>query len=100
MPRKIIFDVEARLEFEDAVVWYNEREPGLGYRFEAELHAALQRILRDPERFQLISGTIHKAGVEVFDKYKIYFRIEPDFIGIVSVFHGARDPSELRRRLK
>jgi plasmid stabilization system protein ParE len=100
MPRRVIFDREARLEFKDAVAWYNERETKLGDRFEVEVHAAFQRILQDPERFQRISRTIHKAGVDVFDKYNIYFRIEPDFIGVVSVFHVARNPAELRRRLK
>jgi len=100
MRRQIIFDAEARLEFEDAVIWYNEQKPGLGDRFEAEIHATLQRILKTPERFRAVSGRIHQARVEVFKKYSVYFRIEPDFIGIVSVFHGARNPTELRRRLK
>ena len=100
MSRQIIFDAEARLEFEDAVVWYDGQQPGLGDRFEAGIHVTFQNILRDPERFQFVSRTIRKAGVAVFDKYKVYFRVEPDFIGIVSIFHGSRNPAELRRRLK
>ncbi len=100
MRREIILDPEARLEFEDAVAWYDERELRLGDRFAAEVHAAFQRILQDPERFQLVGRTIRKARVEVFDKYTIYFRVEPDFISVVSVFHGSRNPAELRRRLK
>jgi len=39
MRRRIIFDAEARLEFEDAVVWYEGKSPGLGGRFEVEVHA-------------------------------------------------------------
>jgi hypothetical protein len=39
MPRQVIFDPEARAEFEEAVVWYEDHEPGLGTRFEAELEA-------------------------------------------------------------
>jgi len=100
MRRRIIFDPEARLEFEDAVIWYNEQRPGLGDRFEAEVHATFQRILANPERFRLLGKTTRQARVEVFKKYSIYFRIERDFIGIVSVFHGARNPAELKRRLK
>ena len=100
MSRLIILDAEARLEFEEAVVWYDGQQPGLGDRFEAEVHATFQNILQDPERFKLVSKTIRRACVEVFDKYSVYFRVEPEFIGIVSVFHGSRNPAELRRRLK
>jgi plasmid stabilization system protein ParE len=100
MRRQVIFDREARLEFEDAVIWYNAQQPGLGDRFESEVHSAFQRILANPERFRLVGKTTRQARVEVFKKYSIYFRVEPEFIGIVSVFHGARNPAELRRRLK
>jgi plasmid stabilization system protein ParE len=100
MPCRIIFEARVRLEFEGAFSCYNQRKAGLGDRFEEEVNAALQRILQDPDRFHLVGQTIRKAKVEVFDKYSVYFRVEPDFIGVVSVFHGARDPAELRRRLK
>jgi plasmid stabilization system protein ParE len=100
MRRQIIFDAEARLEFEDAVIWYNTQRPGLGDRFEAEVYATFQRILASPERFRAVSKKTRQARVEVFKKYSVYFRVEPDFIGIVSVFHGARNPAKLRRRLK
>jgi plasmid stabilization system protein ParE len=100
MSREIIFEPEARLEFEDAVLWYEEQQPGLGDRFEAEVNAICSRILQNPEQFPLAGKTVHKARVEVFDSYSVYFSIEPHFIGIVSVFHGARNPDELRRRLR
>lgn len=100
MPRQIIFDTEARSEFEDAVEWYDAQQPGLGDRFEGEVHATFQRILKDPNRFKLVSRTIRQARVEVFDKYSVYFRVEPHFIGVVSVFHASRNPAELKRRLR
>jgi plasmid stabilization system protein ParE len=100
MSRQIIFEPEARLEFEDAVVWYDKQQAGLGDRFEAEVHATFFRILQDPERFPFADKTVRMARVEVFESYSVYFSIELHFIGIVSVFHGARDPEELRRRLK
>ena len=100
MRRQIIFDAEARLELEAAVVWYDTQQPGLGDRFEAEVHSTFQRILTNPERFRAVSKKTRHARVEVFKKYSVYFRIEPDFIGIVSIFHASRNPAELRRRLK
>jgi plasmid stabilization system protein ParE len=100
MRRQVIYDQEARLEFEDAVEWYNEREPGLGERFRRDVDATIERILKDPERFSFSGRTIHKARLETFDKYNIHFRIKPEFIVVVAVFHGARAPARLRRRLK
>lgn len=68
MRRQVIFDPEARLEFENAVAWYNEREPGLGGRFAAEVNATIERILKDPERFPLRGRKVHRASVETFKK--------------------------------
>jgi plasmid stabilization system protein ParE len=100
MRRQVIFDREARLEFEEAIGWYDEREPGLGDRFKDEVHATLQRILKDPERFPLRGRKVHRASVETVKKYSILFRIEPYFIIVAAVFHGSRNPAGLRRRLK
>ena len=38
MRRQIIFDAEPRMEFEDAVIWYNAQQPGLGDRFEIRIY--------------------------------------------------------------
>lgn len=100
MRRQVIFDPEARLEFEDAVEWYDEREPGLGDRLKVEVNATIRRILDDLERFPFSGRTIRKARVETFDKYNVHFRIKPGYIVVVAVFHGARKPARLRRRLK
>ena len=99
MPRQIIFDPEARAEFEEAVAYYEDREPGLGDRFEAEVDATFRRILADPELFRLVGPTVRKAKVPIFP-YNIYFHLETGFIGVVSVFHGKRSPAELLRRMK
>jgi plasmid stabilization system protein ParE len=57
-------------------------------------------MLKDPERFPLKGRTVRRASIKTFNKYKIIFRIEPDFIIVAAVFHGSRNPAELRRRLK
>jgi plasmid stabilization system protein ParE len=98
--REIIFAAEARVEFEEAVAWYHSQQAGLRVSFETELHATFQRILQNPKRFRLVGKTIRKARVKVYSKYSVCFHVEPAFIGVVSVFHGARHPAELRRRLK
>jgi len=99
MKREIIFAPLARLEFEDAVAWYEKQRAGLGDEFRVEVHTALQKVLMSPERFRLASSTMHKAMLHRFP-YSIYYSVELNAINVVSIFHGARNPAELRRRLK
>ena len=101
MRREVIFAAAARLEFDEAILWYDEQQPGLGDEFEAEVNSVIQEILKDPERFRFASTTIRKAKLlRKFHRYSIYFYVERDHVGIVAVFDGARNPEELRRRLK
>ena len=100
MKRGIIFAPLARLEFEDAAAWYEAQRPGLGEEFRIEVNATLQQVLKSPERFRLASPSTHKAALKRFRKYSIYYSIELDAINMASVFHGARNPAELRGRLK
>jgi toxin ParE1/3/4 len=100
MPRRVIFEPAARLEFEAAIDWYNAKQSGLGDRFEKEIYAVCDHILENPGRFRLIGPTVRRARVRVFKRYSVYFYVERDLIGIVAVFHSARDPSKLQSRLK
>jgi plasmid stabilization system protein ParE len=100
MKREIIFSPLARLEFEDAAAWYESQKPGLSEEFRIGVREMLQQVLKSPERFRLASPSTHKTTLKRFRKYSIYYSIELDAIYIVSVFHGARNPAELRRRLK
>jgi len=99
MPRRIIFDPEARLEFEDAVEWYNAEEAGAGDRLETEVHETLQRILQGPERYRLVGRTTRIARLRTFYRYSIYFHVESEFIGVISVFHASRNPKDIKRRI-
>jgi len=99
MRREIIFAPLARLEFEDAAAWYESHQPGLSNEFRIEVNAVLQQILKSPERFRFASSSSHKATLQRFP-YSIYYSVELGAINIISVFHGARNPAELRRRLE
>ena len=96
----VIFKSAARLEFDEAVAWYEGERPGLGEEFKLEVKSALQRALANPEFFQKVRGRAQRIRLRRFKKYAIYFAIKEDVFSILSVFHGARNPAELRRRLK
>ena len=91
MKRAIIFAPLARLEFENAVAWYDEQRPGLGDEFRAEVNATFQRVLRSPERFRHATPSTHRISLKRFNRYSIYYSIEVDAINIASVFHASRN---------
>ena len=63
---------EARAELRSAALWYDERRPGLGDEFIAEVSAALDRIGDTPESYPAWPGTrgagplIRKGSVQRF----------------------------------
>jgi plasmid stabilization system protein ParE len=99
MKREVIFAPLGRLEFEDAAAWYKSQQPGLSEEFKIEVREILEQVLNAPERFRLASPSTHKAILRRFP-YSVYYSIERDAINVISVFHGARNPAALRRRLK
>jgi plasmid stabilization system protein ParE len=91
MTRDIIFASVARHEFDEAMLWHDEQQPGLGDEFETEVNHVIEEILKKPERFRFASLETRKARLlGRFHRYSIYFYVQSDHIGIVSVFDGAR----------
>jgi plasmid stabilization system protein ParE len=100
MKRAILFAPLARLDFEDAAAWCEEQRAGLGDEFRIAVNAALQRVLKSPHRFRLVSPSTHKIALNRFRNYSLYYSVEPEAIHVTAVFHGSRNPEELRGRLK
>ena len=99
MSLPVVFTRTARLEFDEAVTWYEEQRPGLGREFKLEVKAALVRALANPEHFQRVRGRAQKIRLRRFKKYAIYFAIKEDVFAVLAVFHASRNPTELERRL-
>jgi hypothetical protein len=100
MTFRVIHDSEAVLEFREAVAWYEGQVDGLGVRFTLEVDAVIAAIVSQPLRFCKIGRKVRKARIHDWP-YSIYFVVnEPrSEIKVVAIWHGARNPDELRRRL-
>lgn len=94
------FKQEAKAEFFEAIVWYENERPGLGKEFAQEVIQAVELAQAQPQLFHKVRGRARKIRLKRFKPYSIYIAIKDDVFSVVSVFHGARDPAELRRRLK
>ena len=81
----------AREEFDDAFDWYEDERPGLGVAFDASVRETFARIVARPQLYQVVLGDVRRAPVGRFP-YLIFYRVEPDQIVVLSVFHSSRDP--------
>jgi toxin ParE1/3/4 len=88
----------ADLDYLQALQWDEERQPGLSLEFDAELLSLFERITQNPELFQKETDLVRKARMPRF-KYRIYFRVEGNEIGVLAIWHPSRNPDTLRRRL-
>ena len=97
MSRRIVFRRIAGREFDDAVDWYNRRQPGRGARFATAVSRVLKRIAEQPEFYAEAEDGVREANVSRYP-YCIYYRTEPDQIIVTAVFHTSRDPADLEGR--
>ncbi len=100
MSFRVIHDSEATYEFREAVGWYEGQADGLGVRFVLAINKVMAAISSHPFRFPEAGRHGRKARIRGWP-YSIYFAINEAHseIKVVAVWHGARKPAELRRRL-
>ncbi len=95
--RRLYLKSPPNLDYSEAVAWYENKQPGLGREFEAELEKLFERIKEYPEDFSKLTPSVRKAHLPRF-KYRICFTVEGDEIGILAIYHPSRNPEALRRR--
>ena len=95
-------DPEAEREWHEAVLWYGGDNPDVGRRLNVAILELLREIARQPERFGRATKLTRKAKVPNPWPYSIYFTVDagPREIRVLAVWHGARNPAELRRRIE
>ena len=98
----VIVEADAEQDWHEAVMWYDEREPGVSLRLNVALRDVLNALARQPERFPRATPRTRKAKVPLPWPYSVYFTINTDHreVKVLAIWHGARNPAELRQRLK
>ena len=81
----------AEQEFVEAVDYYNEQCPGLGYEFAAEVKSTLGRISAFPEAWPKLSGRARRCITNKFP-FGIIYQIRQDCILVVAIMHMKRNP--------
>jgi plasmid stabilization system protein ParE len=87
----LVFRGAAQDEYDEAAVWYDGRQPGLGTEFETEVQAVLDTTAGQPDRYPVVLRDVREAPVARFP-YCIYYRVRQNRVVVISVFHTSRDP--------
>ena len=101
MKFEIIIEEAAEYEWNEAVDWYEEREPGAGLRFNSIVWEYLEKISTEFPRFPQASRLTQRAKIRDWP-YSIFFVVNESHrqISVVAIWHGRRKPAILKRRFK
>ncbi len=78
---------------------YEDKARGLGEEFLRMFYVCAGEIPQNPLLFQKAHGEFRRRLIRRFP-YAIYFRIQGDEIVVFGLFHCARDPRTIRRKLR
>jgi len=92
---------EAEADLDEAMTWYEERQPGLGERFLTAVKATLRRVARNPGLGSQPPGVgdddARRSLVKKFPYAVVYYETATE-IRVIAVAHGRRRPGFWRGR--
>ena len=86
------FTSSALTELAQAILYYEQRENGLGAAFLNEIEATLNRVLRNPAAWHQLSPRTRRCRTHRFP-FGLIYQIRTDEILITSVMDLRRDPA-------
>lgn len=87
----------ARLEIEEASLWYEDRVSGLGLRFLSEIDECLESILASPNPYPVVHRDVHRALLKRFP-YAVFFVVRGEVVTVIGCIHTRRHPRRWQRR--
>ena len=91
------FHPEAESEFNRAIDYYEDIEPGLGYDFAIEVYSAIQRAVSFPKAWPIIDGEVRRTLVKRFP-FGILYAEENGRIFVAAVMNLHRQPEYWKDR--
>jgi plasmid stabilization system protein ParE len=94
--RRLIITLDAEQDLAEAKAWY-EHHAGLGNEFLLCVEEAQDRLRSLPEAYREVAPGVRRVIVRRFP-YGLYYRVDPDQIAIIALYHCKRDPGGWRER--
>jgi plasmid stabilization system protein ParE len=88
----------AKIELNDAAVYYDDQQKGLGLDFIEEIYATIKRILQFPKAWSKLSKNTFRCLVNRYP-YGIIYQIKKNEIRIIAIMHLNRKPGYWQRRI-
>ncbi len=94
----VAFEIDAEIEYLEAVEWYERECEGLGGDLIDAVEGSLNA-LRLNAYFELRYRDLRLLNVKGFP-YQLIYRLDRNEIAIISFFHGNRDPEVWKTKFK
>jgi len=94
---KIYLRPDAEKDIEEAAIWYEKQQEGLGGEFLDEVQNIFETISSNPHIYTVVHRNTNRAIIHRFP-FGIYYRIEGKSIVVVAVMHGSRHPKRWQQR--
>lgn len=94
---RLYFYPLAEAGFEEAVRYYEAREPGLGFKLSEEVYSAIRRISEYPEAWSAMSPNTRRCLVNRFP-FGVIFQVKSGMLFIISIANLHRRPGYWKDR--
>jgi plasmid stabilization system protein ParE len=91
MSLPILLRPEALADLLEARDWYEQQRAGLGEAFAEAVDQILARIEMMPELYGVVFRKVRQGKLRRFP-YVLYYRVLADWIEVIAILHGGRDP--------
>jgi plasmid stabilization system protein ParE len=99
VPLSLILTEKAQEDLDDAFLWYEKQERGLGKEFIQCIDAKIAELHRHPLHNQIVqSKRVRRALINRFP-FSIYFVNEEELITIFAILHQRRSPEFWKSRI-
>lgn len=95
---KAFFLKAAKIEYEEAIAYYDRQRLDLGKEFSEEIEKTIERISTDPTSWEKVTKTIHRCRTRKFP-YGLLYEVHEENIIIIAVMHLCRKPGYWKDRL-
>ena len=96
---RFYFHPDAEAEFDRAVEYYDQSQPGLGIEFAEEVYATITRIIQYPDAWSALSKNSRRSLVNRFP-YGVIYQVKSRSLRIIAVAHLNRRPGYWKERFK
>ena len=95
---RFYFHPDADVEFERAVEYYEQCQPGLGLEFAEEVYAAIARIIEYPNVSSALSKNTRRCLINRFP-FGLIYQVKAKTLRVIAVAHLQRQPGYWKERI-